>query len=150
MGRLEYRTPASSIMMKPNSIFSRAGGRWWSAFMLAAVLVLTGCSGASRNDAMESDVNGYFCKKCSQKFYTERDVYAEHCPKCQTYDISEVMGLVCKNDGQVTLSPRGMDRALCSKCGKVVNEMKLPQENELKSWGAVKETKETVIGKGKQ
>jgi hypothetical protein len=116
-----------------------------AAFIYATLMA--GCSGGASNDAMESDVNGYFCKKCEEKFYTERDVYAENCPKCKTLDIVDMVGFVCRNDQQATLAPRGTDRTVCSKCEKVVNEMKLPREAELKSWGAVKQSRELVVRK---
>jgi hypothetical protein len=114
---------------------------------LACVLLalLAGCGRGAADAAGDSDANGYWCRKCNLKFYTAREVFAEHCPKCKGYDIPPVVGYVCDKDGHITVTPRGPS-VRCEKCRVPLTAIKLPRENELKAWGAAKKTKAEVCG----
>lgn len=103
---------------------------------LLAVFILAGCSPKDPS-GLVSDVNGYLCQACQHKFYTPSTEYARHCPKCQSPNLSEAIALVCK-DGHLNVAARGLDRLPCGKCGKVANQIALPAEADLTSWGAVK------------
>ena len=116
-----------------------------SAAVAMLLLLAAGCTKNQTGEAFESNANGYACLKCNERFYTDRSVAAEVCPKCKSPELAEVMGFVCTEDGAVTLVPRGLDLVPCTKCGKPVRELKLPQESELKAWGASRQEKAMVM-----
>lgn len=118
-------------------------------FLLLGLALLpgAGCAKSASEQAFDSDANGYVCAKCGERFYTERSVAAEFCPKCKAGEIEEVMAFVCPEDQQVILAPRSLQAAPCSVCGKLVKEVKLPQASELKAWGASGQEKDSVIGR---
>jgi hypothetical protein len=120
--------------------------RWMFAIWLVIALGATGCRKSTAEAAGESDVNGYFCAKCKGKFYTEQQVFAEHCPSCKDFNLRPVVGYVCDKDQQVTVAPRGGGAGRCEKCGAMLTALKLPREPELRAWGAVKKAKEEVCG----
>lgn len=115
-----------------------------AALLFVPFLILMGCGGTEKDQAFGSDANGYVCRKCEARFYTDRAVFAEACPNCEAGEITEVMAFVCPADKAVTLAPRGIDIAPCAKCGKPVRELKLPQAAELKAWGAGHQPEEKV------
>jgi len=111
---------------------------------LLAVLLLafcfSGCTKQKVDAALDSDANGYICSKCSEKFYTSRDVFANVCPKCKDADIQQVVGYYCEKDKQATLGPRGRGARRCEKCGNATTGMIVPKESDFKAWGAAKKT----------
>ena len=121
--------------------------RIFGAF-LCAVLLTSLASGCGRNrqveQALSSDANGYVCLKCSTKFYTDREVFAGHCPQCKAPNIEMVVGFVCETDKNVTYGARGRGARACEKCGKVTTALSLPRENDLKAWGAAKKSNAEV------
>ena len=125
------------------------GGTGPSAGLLAGLLtvwmVLAGCSSSAVDEAGQSDANGYVCLKCGAKFYTERKVFAEKCPTCQTIDIKGVVGFVCEKDQHMIIGPGGRDWVPCDQCGGRTSALRLPKESELKSWGAEKKTRKEIL-----
>ena len=116
-------------------------------FVLAALAVLDGCGRTAVDKALESDARGYFCPACKLKFYTEYKVIADVCPQCKSYDIQQVVGFVCNRDNHTTLSPRSQRVVPCEKCGQTVTGLRLPNESDLKTWGAARKTKADVSPK---
>lgn len=110
-----------------------------SAVMAVLVLAgLTGCSDRKIDEALDTDANGYVCQKCSTKFYTERSIFAGHCPQCKVPNIEQVIGFVCEADKHVTLAGRGRGFHACEQCGKSTSAFSRPRESDLKVWGAAK------------
>ena len=101
---------------------------------------LTGCGDKQVDQALDTDANGYVCQKCSAKFYTERGVFAGHCPQCKVPNIEPVIGFVCATDQHVTLAGRGRGFHACEQCGKSTSAFSRPREADLKSWGAAKKS----------
>ena len=110
-------------------------------------LLFPGCSKDPAEDASVSDSNGYLCQKCNLKFYTRGNDFAEVCPNCKITDIKPVVGYVCSKDGVTTIMPKSKGTPLCQKCQAPVSAIKLPRENDLQAWGAVKKTKAEVSQK---
>jgi len=115
---------------------------WVCSWIAGCLLVLAGLDcGPHRDDAaLDSDANGFLCLDCQAKFYTDRMVFANHCPACQKPRVEMVVGFVCPADGEVTYAPRGRGALACQKCGKVTNRLTIPRELELKAWGAEHKT----------
>jgi len=103
---------------------------------LAMILAVGGCGRQSDDAALDSDANGFLCLDCTEKFYTDREVFANRCPACQKGRVEMVLGFVCPSDGEVTYAPRGRGSLACGKCGKVTGSLTIPREAELKAWGA--------------
>jgi hypothetical protein len=108
------------------------------------VTLLAGCGTREGDAALDSDANGFLCLDCKAKFYTDRTVFANHCPSCQKPNIEMVVGFVCPGDGEVTYAPRGKGAMACAKCGKVTRGLAIPREAELKAWGAAHKTASEV------
>lgn len=108
-----------------------------------ALLLTGGCSNDPGTAAIESDANGYYCRHCKTKMYTERRVFLENCPKCGAEALVGVVGYRCEADQHLTIRPQvdGPEGAsVCEKCGAVLkNAMVLPHEKDLLAWGATKE-----------
>jgi len=111
------------------------------------LLLAAGCGKSAVDRALESDARGYFCPGCKSKFFTEYAVIADVCPQCKNNDILEVVGFVCPADRHTTLAPRGRGAASCEKCGKPSSSLKLPNEAELKNWGASRKSRADVSPK---
>jgi ribosomal protein L37AE/L43A len=111
---------------------------------LLSLLILAACLSACENRqveaALDSDANGYQCAGCSEKFYTDRDTFANTCPKCKSADLKQVVGYVCGTDQHATLGPRGRGAWRCEKCGKATTGQMVPKESDFKAWGASKKT----------
>jgi hypothetical protein len=108
---------------------------------LVALLLVSGCGKDVAEQASDSDANGYLCLKCNARLYAERSVFlGPTCPKCSQPALTEVVSYLCPADNHLTIRSRSDDRAgaACESCRKPVNGMRLPRENELKSWGATK------------
>lgn len=117
-------------------------------------LALAGCSKSVTEKAMESDSNGYRCS-AGHKFYTDRSVFAEKCPVCQTVSIVGIYGYVCEKEpavkyegwkpgcGAISLLPRGRG-VKCEKCGNFVDAVIMPSSKMFEAWGATKATREQV------
>jgi len=118
---------------------------WWSG-ILAGLVLLVGCGKNQVDQALDSDANGYLCRKCQAKFYTAREVFPTKCPECQQPGVEMVLGFVCPADQVVTLAPRGKGTAACSKCGKPTSSLSIPREADFKAWGAAKRTAAEVGG----
>jgi hypothetical protein len=103
-----------------------------------------GCGKSKIDQALESDANGYLCRACKTKFYTDRQVFANHCPNCKAPEVMQLVGFVCPDDNQVTISTRGAGFGTCEKCRKPVSGLKIPSEADLKTWGAEKKAKADV------
>lgn len=113
---------------------------------LLALMVCLGCGcGKSQVDqALDSDANGFLCLDCKAKFYTDREVFANHCPACRKANIEMVVGFNCPADKHVTHAPRGKGFVACEQCGKVTSALSIPREAELKTWGAEHRTSAEV------
>ena len=128
-------------------LHSTAEGRTQLLFAFAALTLLIGCGRSAIDKALESDARGYFCPACKLKFYTEYKVIADVCPQCKSYDIQEVAGFECNRDSHTTLAPRGQRVVPCGKCGQAATGLRLPNESDLKTWGATRKTKAEVSPK---
>jgi ribosomal protein L40E len=106
-------------------------------FVLCAALCGCGKQNAAEN-SITSDANGFFCRQCNAKFYTDSSVYADHCPQCKSADLRPVIAFVCYKDQHATLTPQGPKSIACEQCQAVASGLKMPHESELKAWGAVK------------
>ncbi len=114
--------------------------------MLGMALVLfSGCRKSVAERAGESDANGYLCRQCDARFYTESGVFAERCPACSGLDIVPVIGFYCEIDGYTTLAARGADSVPCEKCGEKAAAIRLPHASEFAAWGAQKKSKAEVM-----
>ncbi|MEI9962459.1 MAG: hypothetical protein WDM76_15450 [Limisphaerales bacterium] len=113
--------------------------------MMVATLLVS-CGKSEVDQALDSDANGFICPNCKAKFYTERNVFATRCPDCQKPRVEMVLGFVCSDDKHITYAARGHGSAACEQCGKVTSNLKIPNEAELKAWGAIKKTKSEVGG----
>jgi hypothetical protein len=128
------------------SIAPRGSLVWGLRLLLWATpilfLVVLGCKKDVAKDASDSDANGYVCLKCDARLYTDRSVFiGPKCPKCQEDTLVEVVGYYCEKDKRMTIRPRVGDRAgapACEQCKAPLSGMRLPRENDLKSWGATK------------
>lgn len=128
----------------------------WLASVAALMmpLLLVGCRKSAAEQASESDSNAYLCA-AGHKFYTDRSVFADQCPACQTVAITPVYGFVCEKSGtvgaadaktgcgEITLAPRGKSTK-CHKCGRTVSAICLPSGKELAAWGATKASRQQV------
>ena len=119
---------------------------WWLQCVVGLIVLLgAGCGKDVAEDAGESDANGYACRACETKFYTERKVFASNCPGCKSTDLAPVVGFLCPKDGNTTITPRKGDSMPCEKCGEKLENIRMPHEKELRAWGAAKKTKAEVI-----
>jgi hypothetical protein len=108
------------------------------------VSVLTCGRNKGPTSAKGTIYNGFLCKACKAKFYTDSDVYADFCPQCKSVDVQVVGSYVCAADQHLTIGPRNRGGLACEQCGAVVMDMHLPVESELKPWGAVRKSKSEV------
>jgi len=115
---------------------------------LLTIFVLLGFSSACKksaiDQALDSDANGYLCRGCNAKFYTDRTVFANSCPNCKSMNVVQVIGFVCPADGHVTVAPRSVGSLACEKCGKTTSGLGIPREADFKAWGAAKKTRAEV------
>jgi phage FluMu protein Com len=136
--------PILDAMRKPFQ--SGAGGAWLRcpAVLLAiGMLVVGGCERHDGFAAIETDANGYICRHCGAKWYTDSQVFLDlKCPKCQTDSLNETVGFLCSKDHHLTIEPRvpGLPTmSVCEQCNAVLkNAMYLPREKDLVAWGAIK------------
>lgn len=119
----------------------------WKRFVAWRVLLLVlwagmvvGCGKTAEDAALDSDANGFICTGCKTKFYTDRKVFANHCPACRKPSIEMVVGFVCSADRHVSYGPRGKGSLACEQCGKNASGLSIPRESELKAWGAVRKS----------
>ena len=113
-------------------------------FMLGiAVLFLNGCSKSNSGGGMDSDAMGYICRKCNAKFYTSRNVFADHCSTCQSPDIAQAVAFYCEKDKHLTVTAR-TKVGTCEKCNEPLTALRLPLESNLIAWGASKKTASQV------
>jgi hypothetical protein len=129
--------PASSTRLR---LAGYIAGLVWCAFTISWL----GCGKNVAEEAGESDANGYACRACQAKFYTERAVFAAHCPGCQSTELAPVVGFLCGKDGHTTITPREGDSTQCERCQARVENIRLPHEKELRAWGAAKKNKTDV------
>jgi DNA-directed RNA polymerase subunit RPC12/RpoP len=115
-----------------------------TAAFFGAIVYGPGCKKSAIDQALESDANGYVCRSCKAKFYTDRSVFANQCPNCKSADLLQVVGFVCAADGHVTVGPRGTGSMACEQCGKVTSGLSVPRETDFKAWGAGKKTRAEV------
>src|SRR5438105_3272530 len=111
---------------------------------LALLFALGGCKDRAIQKALESDANGYLCRSCNARFYTEREVFANTCPSCKSLQLTQVVGFVCRVDGHVSIGPRGTGSMACEKCGKPTSGLSIPRETDFRAWGAPKKTRAEV------
>jgi hypothetical protein len=116
-----------------------------AAAVLMVLAFAAGCGKDAAAEAGDSDANGYFCRACQAKFYTERAVFAARCPSCQSTDLAPVVGFLCDKDRRTTIVPRAGDSAKCEQCDARLENIRLPHENELRAWGAAKKNKADVM-----
>src|SRR3954468_3612140 len=113
-------------------------------FTLAVAFALLGCSKKeNRGELLNSDANGFLCRKCNLKFYTSRSIYADICPACKSSDVVQVIGFFCDKDQYLTLSPKAKS-APCEKCSNPTGQVRLPTAAQLSAWGAVKKSSSDV------
>lgn len=105
-------------------------------FLSLNLLLLPGCKKSEAEESSKSDVNGFLCTACNEKFYTSARVYPSYCPKCKKPDVVEVVGYLMA-DGKVVVAPRDL-KVGNSDMTKPTGAIKMPRENELKAWGATK------------
>ncbi len=108
--------------------------------LLVVLSLLAGCGQRAIDQALDSDANGYLCGVCKTKFYTDRAVFANYCPKCKQPKIQFVLGYVCAADKHVTLGARGRGSLSCEQCGRQTTSLSIPREKDFKAWGAPKQT----------
>ena len=110
--------------------------------LILASLLTGGCSKDSGMAAIETDANGYYCRHCQAKMFTDRRVFLENCPKCGEDALVRVVGYWCEKDQHLTIRPQvpGPEGAnVCEICGAVLkNAMVSPKEKDLLAWGATK------------
>jgi len=130
-------TVAKKIM---NQVSLREAMSFALALLFAGLLC--SCSKQAGTEVMDSDANGYLCLKCGAKLYTPRTVFIDpKCPKCQEDTLMRVTGYYCEEDKHLTIRPQRGDTKpiVCDICqSPLANAMRMPRENELKSWGAQK------------
>jgi hypothetical protein len=128
--------------MKSSAVHTQLAGRGLAlvAIIIALAGWVSGCGKGPEEAALDSDANGYLCLGCQSKFYTDRRVFANHCPACQKPQIEMVVGFVCPVDHYVTYGPRGRGSLKCGQCGKFTSGLSIPREPELKTWGAAHKT----------
>jgi hypothetical protein len=114
--------------------------------MAVVVFLLSGCTSDPAEKALETDANGYLCHGCQNKFYTDRSVFADICPSCKSMQLAQVVGFVCPDDKHMTIAPRASGYTACEKCRKTTSGLAIPQESDLKLWGAPKKSK-TEVGR---
>lgn len=112
----------------------------WVARAIMLGVAMSGCGKSQQDAALDSDANGYLCLNCKAKFYTDRKVFANHCPACQKPEVELVVGFVCPEDRHVTYAPRGRGSLACEQCLRMTGNLSIPREKELKSWGATRKT----------
>ena len=112
--------------------------------VLLCLCLISGCKKSAIDQALDSDTNGYVCRACEARFYTDRDVFANNCPNCKSMKLAQVVGFVCPDDKQVTIAPRGIGSLACPKCGKTTSALIIPRETDFKTWGAAKKTRTEV------
>lgn len=113
-----------------------------AVFLSLNLLLLTGCKKSEAEEASKSDVNGFLCTSCNEKFYTSARVYPSYCPKCKKTDVVEVVGYIL-TDGTVSIGPRDF-KGGDPNMAKATGSIKLPRENDLKAWGATKRSAQEV------
>lgn len=125
-----------------------------SVFRILAVGLMTvmvcflgaGCGKSVSDVALDSDANGYVCRDCNSKFYTERTVFPTRCPDCKKKNIEQVVGFICEADKQITVEGRSRRSTKCKQCGAVLAGMAMPKKVDLTSWGATLKTEAEVTG----
>src|SRR6185436_16044758 len=131
--RRELRVARVASFRRAGSPAERAGCPCYPRAQLLVWICITacliGCGKNAADQAGDSDVNSYLCRKCSLKFYTDRKVFAEHCPSCKSFEIPPVIGFVCDKDGHTTLVARGPESVACGKCQSPATAKKLPRES---------------------
>lgn len=105
-----------------------------TAFLSLNLLLVTGCKKSEAEESSKSDVNGFLCTSCNEKFYTSARVFPSYCPKCKKPDVVEVVGYIMA-DGTVIVAPRDL-KVGGPDMPKSTGSIKMPRENELKAWGA--------------
>lgn len=120
----------------------------WAAVLLIGFLAMSlgGCRKSAEDAALDSDANGYTCRDCKSKFYTQRTVFPTRCPDCKKKNIDQVVGFVCAADKQMTVEGRSRSSAKCKQCGATVTVLGMPQTVDLKAWGATLRTEAEVTG----
>lgn len=107
-------------------------------------LLLAGCSKNGSAESIETDANGYFCRKCHAKMFTDRKVFLEKCPKCKEDALVEVVAYRCAKDQHLTLRPKvsGPEgAAVCEQCSAQLSHALVePHKKDLETWGATKVT----------
>ena len=131
----------SPVMLRPPL-------RWrWSRWCVALSLIITalaGCMKSEADAALETDANGYLCQNCRAKFYTDRKVFADICPGCKSFQLSQVVGFSCSEDNHITVAARGSGFTSCEKCQRNISNLVIPKEEDLTHWGAAKKSKTEV------
>jgi DNA-directed RNA polymerase subunit RPC12/RpoP len=139
---LDAQNPGTGMMPK----LSRVNRVTLLAGMIALVVMslISGCEQRAVENALKTDANGYLCRSCKAKFYTDREVFANNCPSCKSAQLIQVVGFVCPADGHVTIGPRNTGSLACEKCGKATSGLSIPRETDFQAWGAPKKTKTEV------
>ncbi len=108
-------------------------------------VVAAGCGGRGTESVLDSDANGYSCRACDTRVYTERDLFAEKCPACGKTDLWTINAFVCPKDQAVVLAPRTDASPKCTKCGELISAVRMPLEKDLRAWGAVRKERLEVL-----
>jgi hypothetical protein len=122
---------------------------WAMPFQIcvALLILLAGCGKNATEQNLVSDANGFFCRACKLKFYTEAPVFAERCPACKSSDLAAVLGFQCYKDQHLNLTPQGPKSLACEKCQAEATGIKMPSAAQLQAWGAVRKSKAEVGGR---
>lgn len=117
---------------------------WFVAMCCTVIagLALTGCKQDVADASIDSNANGYYCRLCQAKMFTDRRVFLDDCPKCGKDGLVDAIGYWCETDEHLTIRPMvdGSEGAsVCEKCGVTLkNAMVSPSEEDLVVWGATK------------
>jgi len=132
--RLGEVRASATVMRSGSSLLSLAG---------VILVLLGGCSKKGPGmDAVETDANGYYCRNCQARMFTERRVFLEDCPKCCENALVDVVGYWCETDQYLTIRPQVASpegASVCEKCGVPLKAARVsPREKDLLAWGATK------------
>ena len=108
----ELRTAKMRItgVMKLKRFNSREFRKWSFILQWFLLLLVVGCGEGRAKKSTESDANGYISKN-GYKFYTDRDVFADKCPKTGELEIFEVCAYAKEDwrpgNTNYVIAPRG-------------------------------------------
>jgi len=112
-----------------------------SGFCAVGLLVSAGCMDQA-SQAGKFEVNGFVCASTGEKFYTDKDVFPDHCSTHKNANFAEVVVFLFSN-GDTLIGPRA-DAMHHPTLGETSTGVRFPTEDELVEWGATRKSKEEV------